>query len=196
MTPIPVKICRITSAHINQLRLVEENCFNFNEVWSPEIYKKELENPVSYYIGAWVLQDSSSQSKDENNLEEYLMTDKTMAGYMGAWVLADELHIITIGVEPAFRNKGMGKLLVWKMLQDAAAKGCRWATLEVSVSNKPARKLYEGFGFKPIGVRKDYYGKGDDAVIMWTGNLTRNGYPELLNNIKNEWEKQLCLFLE
>ena len=45
--------------------------------------------------------------------------------------------------------------------------------LEVSVNNIPAQKCYKSFGFTSIGVRKDYYSKGDDA-ILYNLNLSKN----------------------
>lgn len=38
--------------------------------------------------------------------------------------------------------------------------------LEVRASNKPAQRLYASLGFERVGVRKRYYGDGEDAVLM------------------------------
>jgi ribosomal protein S18 acetylase RimI-like enzyme len=38
--------------------------------------------------------------------------------------------------------------------------------LEVGVENDAARQLYEGAGFRSVGLRHGYYGAGLDAVIM------------------------------
>jgi ribosomal-protein-alanine N-acetyltransferase len=50
--------------------------------------------------------------------------------------------------------------------------GARNATLEVRLSNVAARRLYERFGFRPVGVRPRYYtDNGEDALIMTTDDL-------------------------
>jgi ribosomal-protein-alanine N-acetyltransferase len=46
------------------------------------------------------------------------------------------------------------------------------ATLEVRLSNEPARLLYQRFGFRPVGLRPRYYSdNGEDALIMTTEPL-------------------------
>ena len=41
------------------------------------------------------------------------------------------------------------------------------ATLEVRRSNEPAINLYRSFGFRPVGVRPNYYAdEGEDAIVM------------------------------
>jgi ribosomal-protein-alanine N-acetyltransferase len=43
--------------------------------------------------------------------------------------------------------------------------------LEVRSQNIPARKLYTAYGFKEIGIRKNYYkNPQDDAIIMLRAN--------------------------
>ena len=56
-----------------------------------------------------------------------------------------------------------------KVFADLGAAVC---TLEVRLSNAAARKLYEAFGFRPVGVRPRYYSdNGEDALIMTTERL-------------------------
>ena len=48
----------------------------------------------------------------------------------------------------------------------------REATLEVRLSNLAARRLYEKYGFRPVGIRPRYYSdNGEDALIMTTEPL-------------------------
>jgi ribosomal-protein-alanine N-acetyltransferase len=54
------------------------------------------------------------------------------------------------------------------VLAEAAAAGAFRATLEVRRSNEHARRLYERFGFRIAGVRRDYYSHPtEDALILW-----------------------------
>ena len=50
------------------------------------------------------------------------------------------------------------------------------ATLEVRLSNLPARRLYEKYGFRPVGIRPRYYSDDhEDALIMTTEPLASPG---------------------
>ena len=54
----------------------------------------------------------------------------------------------------------------------ARTRGAHEATLEVRPSNIPARRLYEKYGFKVVGVRPRYYSDdNEDALIMTTESL-------------------------
>ena len=55
------------------------------------------------------------------------------------------------------------------LLDRAVGRQAREATLEVRLSNVPARRLYEKYGFRPVGIRPRYYSdNGEDALIMTT----------------------------
>jgi ribosomal-protein-alanine N-acetyltransferase len=58
----------------------------------------------------------------------------------------------------------------------AVDRGAREATLEVRLSNLPARRLYEKYGFRPVGLRPRYYSDDqEDALIMTTESLSDAG---------------------
>jgi len=67
------------------------------------------------------------------------------------------------------RQRGLGRLLLRETLKAAHAMGIRQATLEVRRSNAPALHLYEGAGFKLLGVRPNYYSHPvEDALVLRT----------------------------
>ena len=75
-------------------------------------------------------------------------------------------------------------------LVDAAlAAGARYLTLEVRVSNEGARRLYQRFGFAPVGVRKDYY-RDEDALVMWATDIDGDGYAERIASIREMLEER------
>ena len=41
----------------------------------------------------------------------------------------------------------------------------------MAVSNEPAKALYRRFGLAPVGVRRGYYGRGEDALVMWVRDI-------------------------
>ena len=57
-----------------------------------------------------------------------------------------------------------------RVVEEARAGGARVVTLEVRRENSAARSLYRKLGFVDAGLRRNYYGRGEDAIIMsWNG---------------------------
>ncbi len=92
--------------------------------------------------------------------------------FCAVWILFDELHINTLAVDPASRQRGLGAILLRYVLAEALRRGATKATLEVRESNLAARRLYERFGFEVRGVRPGYYRDPvEDALILWRYDL-------------------------
>lgn len=90
-----------------------------------------------------------------------------VVGYVCLWLVADEVHITNLAVDPAHRRRGVGRQLLGTILELYRAEGARVAALEVRPSNHEARRLYEAFGFRQVGLRRGYYfDTGEDAVLM------------------------------
>lgn len=81
----------------------------------------------------------------------------TILGYAIMSCGAGEAHILNICVDPAFRSKGIGTVLVSYLLNNAELAGAESIFLEVRPSNLSALKLYESFGFKQVATRENYY---------------------------------------
>lgn len=114
------------------------------------------------------------QELESNRLARYLVArdGDHVVGYAGLWLMVDEAHITTFAVAPEYRRRGVGQILLLELLRIAESVGAAVATLEVRVSNLPARRLYEKYGFRPVGVRPRYYtDNNEDALIMTTGEL-------------------------
>src|SRR5204863_1248332 len=98
--------------------------------------------------------------------------DDEVIAYGGLWLMVDEAHVTTFAVHPSWRRRRIGERLLLALLDLAVERGAREATLEVRLSNLPARRLYEKYGFRPVGVRPSYYSdNGEDALIMTTDHL-------------------------
>ena len=109
-----------------------------------------------------------------NRLASYVVARAadTVVGFAGLWVMVDEAHVTTFAVDPRWRRRGVGERLLLALLHIAVARRAREATLEVRLSNMPARRLYEKYGFRPVGIRPRYYSdNGEDALIMTTEPL-------------------------
>lgn len=84
----------------------------------------------------------------------------------GIWKTIDDIHITNIVVKKTSRKKGIGSLLLKKLIELSLLEKPLSITLEVNANNIPAIKLYEKYGFKKVGLRRKYYKNTDDAIIM------------------------------
>lgn len=88
-------------------------------------------------------------------------------GYIFFWVVSEEVHILNITVDPAYRGNGYAKQMMQFALDFGQEHGAKSALLEVRVSNTAARQLYVSLGFHQVGIRKKYYAKDrEDAYVM------------------------------
>ncbi len=98
-----------------------------------------------------------------------------IVGFGGMMYVADEAHLMNVAVRPDQQRTGVASLLCRGLLLEAQRRGTTAVTLEVRVSNQPARELYRRLGFGPVGSRKNYYtnpdGSSEDALVLWLHNL-------------------------
>jgi ribosomal-protein-alanine N-acetyltransferase len=87
-------------------------------------------------------------------------------GYLAARRIADEVHVLSIAVDPPWRGRGVARALLDTLLREETARGARSALLEVRSSDLLARAFYANAGFVAVGRRPRYYPDGDDAVLM------------------------------
>ncbi len=90
-----------------------------------------------------------------------------LVGYAGLAAAGGLGDVQTIAVAREQWGTGLGARLLTDLLQHATAFECDEVLLEVRVDNTRAQKLYERFGFEPIGFRRGYYQPGNvDALVM------------------------------
>jgi ribosomal-protein-alanine N-acetyltransferase len=93
-----------------------------------------------------------------------------VAGYILWRYAADEAEILSIGILPDYRGRGLASLLMSAVLAQAAGDDIREFFLEVRADNRAAIGLYLKCGFAQVGRRKDYYGdvgRGkQDALVL------------------------------
>ena len=103
--------------------------------------------------------------------------------------MVDEAHITTFAVDPRWRRRGIGERLLLALLDLAMERRAREATLEVRLSNLAARRLYEKYGFRPVGLRPRYYSDdSEDALIMTTERLDGPPMRERIARLRAELE--------
>lgn len=148
-----VEIVRIEgAADLDAVLEVEQA--SFNNPTTREWYESELQRPdVCYVYVVRVAGPSPSLP--------------VAAGFCAFWKVIDQIHINNLAIHPRFRGRGLGRQLLARVIEDAAALGADHATLEVRRSNDAARRLYERAGFRLAGVRTSYYTNPiEDALIL------------------------------
>ncbi len=141
-----LNIRRMTVDDAERISEIEKGIFS--EPWTADSFERAIDSGTDIYLVA----------------EE----DGEIAGYCGLWGVIDEGQITNVAVVPKFRRRGVAKELLTRLLSEAREHKLSVFTLEVRVSNRPAIALYEKFGFKVEGIRKDFYRKPrEDAMIMW-----------------------------
>ncbi|NMA91808.1 MAG: ribosomal protein S18-alanine N-acetyltransferase [Firmicutes bacterium] len=120
----------------------------------------------SSFAHTWSRQSFESELRI-NRLAVYRVArlEEKVVGYGGIWLIVDEAHLTTLAVDQAYRGRGIATALLQNLVESARRIGATKMSLEVRPSNRIARHLYEGFGFKIRGVRKRYY-PDEDALIM------------------------------
>lgn len=122
-------------------------CQNFSMPWSENAFREQLQKAhgacfVERYLGKPI---------------GYLCMDNNLG----------EVYLDTIAVDEPFRRRGAAGRLLAKAMDFCRSVNAELLTLEVRVSNLPAQKLYEKFGFLRLGVRRNFYAKpNEDAYIM------------------------------
>ena len=126
---------------------------------------------------------SSFYDEMSNNLAKYYSAKNPageLVGYAGTWHIIDEGHITTIAVKKEYLRNHIGEAIIQKIIDDCYKSNIKYLTLEVRVSNTPAIKLYEKYGFQSLGTRKGYYqDNNEDALIMWTENIFYDKFKQI-----------------
>ena len=116
--------------------------------WSASQYKEEFSSPTRHVVVA-------------------VDADQKIIGYAGVFAPgAAEADILTVGVVPEHRGKGVAKALMALIANWAKEQGTTAMMLEVKTDNLQAIGLYESLGYSTLNIRKDYFGAGLDAQVM------------------------------
>ena len=116
--------------------------------WSASQYKEEFSSPTRHFVVA----------VDEA---------QNIIGYAGVFAPGGaEADVLTVGVIPSQRGKGIARQLMALITDWAKQQGSIAMMLEVKVDNTEAIGLYESLGYSTLNTRKDYFGAGLDALVM------------------------------
>src|SRR5947208_6019220 len=131
-----LEVSRMRRRHLRGIMAIERQVYP--RPWSPSLFVAEMSEPANRtYLVAKLGRD--------------------VVGYAGMICYGDEAHVTTIAVDPEHQRQKIGTRLLYELIESAIEMGARAVSLEVRVSNWGAQRLYGRFGFRPVGVRKDYY---------------------------------------
>lgn len=82
------------------------------------------------------------------------------AGFYLSRTVIDEEELLLFAIDPAHRRKGLGHILLQRMIESARTRGVARIFLEMRRGN-PAGILYTAHGFRHVGVRPKYYRTSD-----------------------------------
>ena len=134
----------MTEEDLKGVAEVEKECFA--SPWSEKSLSEELENGNAYFFVA----DMGGE----------------IAGYMGTISVFGECSVTNVAVKEKHRNKGIASSLLQRAILNSIYLDDEFITLEVRKSNTPAISLYEKFGFRKMGERKNFYrSPTEDAYI-------------------------------
>ncbi|QRO01629.1 ribosomal protein S18-alanine N-acetyltransferase [Archangium violaceum] len=151
--PCPFLIRRMTREDLPAVMDLEKA--SFRSPWSFELLQRELSHDWSVIF---LLEEPISEGC------------RRLLGVSIFWIVHDEVHVLNVATAPEHRRRGVGRRLMEATLDEGRARKCCLATLEVRRSNEPAINLYKSFGFRPVGVRPNYYVEEgqppEDAIVM------------------------------
>lgn len=147
----PATFGPLTPADARRCAELERQLFEGDDPWPAAAFDRELASRHNHYVGARV--------------------GATLVGYAGISRLGRtppfEYEVHTIGVDPAYQGRGIGRRLLEELL--AFADG-GVVYLEVRTDNAAALALYRSTGFEQVGLRRRYYRvSGADAYTMRRG---------------------------
>ena len=152
-------------ADLPVIEQIDHRCFPLP--WQRSVYETELTNRAATYLVARI--------------------GPTVVGYAGAWVVADEAHVTTLAVDPAYRGAQIGERLLLSLMEEAVIRRASHATLEVRERNCTAQHLYRKYGFRNAAIRKSYYSDtGEDAIVMWADAIRTAVYRQRLYELRLE----------
>lgn len=171
--PQRLAIAPMTSADIRTVTRIE--ALSFATSWPPSAFASELsDNKLAHYFVGRV-------------------GGGDIVAYGGIWAILEDSHVTTIAVHPDWRGKKYGEELLLHLLHQAIERGASWITLEARESNVVAQRLYRKYGFTTVSTRRAYYSdNGENAVVMWAGNLRGELYRRRLAALERDLRAELA----
>ena len=124
-------------------------------------------------IALWSKKQWANEFKKEGIQVFGLFLSNLIVGICVLHVVLDEAQINFFVVNQKHRKKGFGSYLMSYLIKECKKLNINKLFLEVSNNNLIAEKFYSRFDFYTVGLRRNYYKNGSDALLK-EKNLTTN----------------------
>ena len=124
-------------------------------------------------ISLWSKKQWSSEFKKKGIKVYGISITNLLVGICVLQVVLDEAQINYFAVSNKFRNKGFGSHLMNYLIKVCEKINIKKLQLEVSQSNVAAEKFYSRFDFFTVGIRRNYYKDGTDALLKEKKLITK-----------------------
>ncbi len=139
----------LAPAMAGEVAALEAACFS--HPWTRQNVLDELQKPNGCFVAA--------------------LLQGALVGYASAAVAGQTGYMNNVAVAANYRGLGIATRLLTELEQRCRAAGAESMTLEVRCANRPARALYEGLGYRPVGVRPGFYRDPPDDAAIYTKPL-------------------------
>jgi len=188
--PLEARLEALKTTHLDAVMAIENAAYPYP--WSRRNFSDSLQ--AQYYAQILLLTRGAAgaggtglpDGNADDALDLQLATPATASapappatpiGYFLAMQGVDEVHLLNITVAPAYQGQGWSLVMLDALALWAGRQpGIQWLWLEVRPSNHRARTVYERYGFKLMGRRRNYYPAGpagsanagirEDALVM------------------------------
>ncbi len=116
-------------------------------------------------ISLWSKRQWASEFKKEGIKVFGLLLSNLVIGICVFHVVLDEAQINFFVVNQKYRKKGFGTYLMSYLIKECEKLNLTKLFLEVSNTNFTAEKFYNNFDFSTVGIRRNYYSDGSDALL-------------------------------
>jgi ribosomal-protein-alanine acetyltransferase len=179
---------------IRRARQIERAAYGADSPGTP--FERELRNGLAQYLGVTAAPAPGRPQRARPGgvlraIQRLVATPEPetppLLGYAGAWFTQDQLHIVTVAVDPPAQGHGVATALLLGCYDLAVESELKTIALEVRVSNERAQRLYARFGFERAGRLRAYYSNnGEDALVMLTPDLASPAHRELIAALRSE----------
>jgi ribosomal-protein-alanine N-acetyltransferase len=116
-------------------------------------------------ITLWSKKQWANEFKKEGIKVFGLLLENFVIGICVLQLVLDEAQINYFVVNQKYRRRGFGTYLMRYLIKWCNKLNINKILLEVSHNNLKAEKFYNSFDFSTVGIRKNYYKDGSDALL-------------------------------
>ena len=124
-------------------------------------------------ISLWSKSQWANEFKKEGTNAYGILLSNLVVGICVYHVIFDEAEINFIAINQKYRNKGFGTYLMSYLIKECEKLDINKLFLEVSHTNFIAEKFYSRFNFFTVGIRRNYYKDGSDALLKEKKLITK-----------------------